>query len=94
MFLLPLDPSDVQWSKQFVVLYSIHNGIRPAEGKFGLVRKNIYQWLSNFSENGFEQVGIAKCGPEKQQIREGQAELPDCPSHLIYVRTHIRFHCD
>ena len=45
--------------KQRVVLYVKNHGVRPAETKFSIPRKNIQRWLKNFHDDGFEQ-SIAK----------------------------------
>ena len=57
--------------KQHVVLYARHHGVRPAERKFSIPRKNIQRWLKNFRDDGFEQ-SIAKRGPKKQRIARGR----------------------
>ena len=41
--------------KQRVVLYARNHGVRPAERKFSIPRKNIQRWLKNFRDDGFEQ---------------------------------------
>ncbi len=57
--------------KKRVVQYARHHGVRPAERKFGVPRKNIQRWLKSFLDGDFDQ-GIAKRGPKKQRIWRGR----------------------
>ena len=57
--------------KQRVVLYARHHGIRPAERKFGIPRKNIQQWLKSFLESDSDHV-MVKRGPKKQRVMRGR----------------------